>query len=449
MDSRKAQNDLLQALIKEATWNGQNLAEAVNAVGREAGLQLAYSRSSIGQWIAGMTPRRPVPYIVSEALSRRLGRPVALTEAGFGETATEVGQRAEGPLRRLITLAAAATDPRVRGTSAFRIYSLTRFAMSAADEGRRISTVDPLTKSMRVGRTDVESAGMMLQLFTDAGMAGGAGHVRPALGLYLANTLAPALHAAPPETRTELLPVAARLAHLCGLMCCDDELHGFGQQYYRIALRLSAEAEDVGPRTLVLRAMSAQAVLLRHYDHALSLARDAVDMGATALPAPELASLLSQRAVARAATRDRHGAMADMATAQSCLERANGTVVRGTPEATLARQRGLMLSLLGDAPKAIVQMELSVRHCTAMERHSRAITLSHIAGLQLRLGLLREAITTWHRFLDDYPAIHSGRARTALALLQSGIRPHQSSPAARTLLARALSIQQRLPHLTA
>jgi len=453
VDSRKVQNDHLQALIKEAAWNGQNLAEAVNAVGREANLPLSYSRSSVGQWIAGMTPRRPVPHIVTEALSRRLSHPITLAEAGFDETPAEAEQRMEGPLRRLIRLAVA-TGPGNMGSSPYRIYSLTGFpalAPTVAGEIQRVPASDPLKRSMRVGRKDVESAGVMLRLFTEADAAAGAGHVRPGLGFYLANTIAPSLYVSSPQIRAELLPVAARLAHLCGLMCYDDELHGFAQQYYRVALRLSAAAGVIGSQSLVLCAMSAQAVSLGHHDHALGLARDAVSVAAVALSAPELATLLGQRAVAHAAAGDLNGALADMAAAQAHLKRVNGDerTLRDTPAATLACQRGLMLALLGDAPSAIAQMEISVRHRPSADRRSRAITLSRIANLQLRHGHLEEAIATWHRFLDDYPAINSGRARTALTLLQSGIRPYQGSPAAGTLLARALSLQQRLPHLAA
>ncbi|MEV0387196.1 hypothetical protein [Nonomuraea sp. NPDC050643] len=441
MDPRKVQNDRLQALIKKAAWSGQGLAEAVNAVGREANLPLGYTRSSAGQWLAGMTPRRPVPHIVAEALSRRLGRPVTPAEAGFDESGPEDG---ESPLDRLIALAVAA-DPVNVGTSPYRVYHLSGCPRDALPPVS--APPDALGGSVRVGRKDVESAEVMLRLFTDADAAGGAGHVRVGLSLYLANTIAPMLAAAPEEVRAELFSVAARLGYLCGVMCYYDELQGFAQQYFLVALRLAAEAAESGVQARVLCAMSVQAGALGHHDHALGLSRAAVDTAAGGLPPQEFARVLSQRAVARAAAGETNGALADMAAAQAQLKRAGGGT--GTPAATLAYQRGLMLALLGDTSKAIAQMEISVHHRPATERHFRAITLSRIAGLQLRHGHLEEAVATWHRFLDDYPAINSGRARAALAVLQSGVRPYRGIPSARALLARALSLQQRLPHLTA
>ncbi|MEV0616573.1 hypothetical protein AB0I81_24875 [Nonomuraea sp. NPDC050404] len=444
MDSR-VQNEALHALIRQAAWNGQGLAEAVNAVGREANFPLAYTRSSAGQWLAGMVPRRPVPHIVAEALSRRLGRQVTTAEAGFGESAQEDG---DGTSDRLIALAVAGS-PANLATSPYRVYRLSGFP---GDEEPRVPAPEPSPNmsapagSVRVGRKDVESAEEMLRLFTGADAAGGAGHVRTALGLYLANAIAPSLAAATREIRAELMSVAARLAYLCGVMCRDDELHGFAQQYYLIALRLAARAGESGVRARVLTSMSVQAVALGHHDRALALARASVATAAGELPPEECARLLGQRAVAHAAAGDRQGALADMAAAQAGLKRA-GDPSR-TAAAALAYRRGVMLALLGDTPKAITQLEISVRHSPATERHSRAITLSHIAGLQLRHGYLKEAIATWHRFLDDYPAINSGRARTALAHLQSGVRPYHGVPSARALLTRAVSLQQRLPQLT-
>jgi tetratricopeptide (TPR) repeat protein len=451
VDSGKSQNHRLQALINLAGWNGQSLAEAVNAVGREANLPLTYTRSSIGQWIAGMTPRRPVPHVVAEAFARRLGRPVTPAKAGFDESAAEIERSEEGPLRRLVLLAVAA-GPGSADTSSFRVYSLTGSSApmpTVAEEIGRVPPSDPLRRFMRVEREDVESARVMLRLFADADAAGGPGYVRLGLCLYLADTLAPSLYASPPRIRSELVPVAARLAYLCGVMFYNDELHGFAQQYLQIASCLSVEAGEAESQAMALRAMSTQAVSLGHHDHGLSLAEDALGVAAGVLP-QTLSTLYGQRAVARAATGDSEGAIADLAAAQAALPAAADLddTLWGSPAAALAYQRGLTLALVGDVPNAVTQMELSIRHRSSKERHARAVTLSRVAHLRLRHGHLEQAIATWHRFLDDYPAVNSGRTRAALALLLSSIRPHQGGRAAGTLLTRALSMQQRLTYLT-
>ncbi|MCF6472143.1 tetratricopeptide repeat protein [Nonomuraea sp. MG754425] len=441
MDSHKVHNERLHALMREAGWNGQSLAEAVNAVGREANLPLTYTRSSVAQWLAGMTPRRPVPHVVAEAQSRRVGRLVTPAEAGFDDGGPEDGG---SPLDRLTTLAVA-TDAANLGASPFRVYSLS--GRPPDERNSPVPVSAELSGSVRVGSKDVESAEVMLRLFSDADAAAGSGHVRAGLSLYLADTIVPSLSAAPREIRAELLTVAARLSYQCGVMCYNDELHGFAQQYFQVALRLAAEAREPGVEALALSAMSVQAVSLGHFDHALGLSRAAVEIAGGRLPPAELAWLFGQRAVAHAAAGDTNRALADMTAARAQLKRFAG--VDRAPAAALAYQRGLMLALLGDTPRAIAQLEISVRHRPATERHSRAITLSRIAGLQLRHGHLEEAVATWHRFLDDYPAIRSGRACAALALLQAGLRPYRGVASAGALLARATSLQQRLPHLAA
>lgn len=448
MSSPKPCNNSLHILIKEAAWNGQSLAEAINVVGRESGLPLNYSRSSVGQWLAGMKPRRPVPNIVAEVLSRRLGRSITPGEIGFDETESDVVEIDEDPVERLIDLAVAA-DSRSLRTSAYRICNLAGLSVPRRSENVDVRSVitpaAPTPRSpIRVGASDIEAATAILRMFAGIDAAIGAGHIRPALSHYLANTIAPYLRASSSDIRADFLAVAARLACLCGSMCYDDELRGFAQRYYHVTFRLSEEANDTGSQSMVLRAMSELALSLGHCGHALKLARAAVDIASTAVRPPDRAALLGQLAVARAATGDRVGALADIKAAQGHLERGVGGegAVGVHHEAALAYQRGVMLALLGDGPNALVELAYSVRHHPARERRSRAIALTRLADLQLRQGLLDQSVGTWHRFLDDYPAINSGRARTALGLLHAGIRPYQARPGVNALLARATSLQR-------
>jgi tetratricopeptide (TPR) repeat protein len=305
-----------------------------------------------------------------------------------------------------------------------------------------------------VDRRTIDTAAEMLRLFTYAEAATGAGHLRPALSLYLADNIAPSLHASAAGIRAELLRVSAWLTHLCGLMCYDDELHGFAQRYLRLAMWLSAEAGTTGPQALVLRAMSGQALALGYCGHALSLAERAVAVADPALPPPARASLLAQLAMARAGTGDRRGAMTAIDTAQTQLGRnpaeageADAHYALGTyHDSALAHQRGIMLALLGERSSAITELQYSIRHRPSLERRSRAITLTRLASLQLRQGHIEQAVETWHHFLDDYPTINSGRARTALVSLPTQFRPHKRVPAAGALLTRAIALQ-RLPYV--
>ncbi|TDD28861.1 hypothetical protein E1287_32155, partial [Actinomadura sp. KC06] len=73
----------MRGLLAEANWSGRELAEAVNACGSEIAYELRYQRGAVSHWLSGMRPRPPVPGLIAEALSRRLGRPITLADAGF------------------------------------------------------------------------------------------------------------------------------------------------------------------------------------------------------------------------------------------------------------------------------------------------------------------------------------------------------------------------------
>ena len=66
-------NRALRALLAEAGWTGQDLVRAVNAAGREIGVELRYQRTSAAQWLGGVRPRPPAPDLIVEVLGRRLG----------------------------------------------------------------------------------------------------------------------------------------------------------------------------------------------------------------------------------------------------------------------------------------------------------------------------------------------------------------------------------------
>lgn len=79
-------NSQLRALLTEAKWTGEALAQAVNALGVEVGLSLRYRRAAVSHWLSGMRPRPPVPDLVAEALSRRLNRSVTANATGLVTT---------------------------------------------------------------------------------------------------------------------------------------------------------------------------------------------------------------------------------------------------------------------------------------------------------------------------------------------------------------------------
>lgn len=83
-----AQNLTLRALLAETEWTQETFARALGRVGAESGLRLSYDRTSVARWLRGSRPAPHVQRFMAEALSRRLGRPVAVDQLGMGDGST-------------------------------------------------------------------------------------------------------------------------------------------------------------------------------------------------------------------------------------------------------------------------------------------------------------------------------------------------------------------------
>jgi hypothetical protein len=448
MAGQREPNLLLRALLAEARWTGQGLARAVNAIGAESGERLQYNRASVAHWLTGVRPRQPVPQLIAEAFSRKLGRPVTVYAVGLAAPDQYASGRAPWPAgdaaAALAELGSADADPARRETLRGSLYTLAvppvLPAPPAARAGRAADGHPP-----PAGGALVEAAGRVARFFAEADAAFGGGHARSALAAYLASDIAPRLRAASSSSPHRGLPAAAaELTYLCGFMCFDDNMHGAAQRYYLTALRLAAQAGDLATHRMALRAMSVQAHYLGHHSHALHLAEAAWRGGAARAAPHTQAFLLGQRAVAHAGVGDRGAALADLRAAERRLERTSGTsdVIGVYHQASLEHQRAEMLAALGDRAGAIDALTASLRHRPRGERRARAITLARLAGLQLDHGHLEAAVVTWHRFLDEYPFLYCGRADAAFAAMRARIRPHRGNTAARALWRRAADMAE-------
>jgi tetratricopeptide (TPR) repeat protein len=438
MVSRRIPNNMLRDLLVEANWTGDALARTINALGAEAGIPLRYQRFSVSHWLSGVRPRPPVPDLVAEAFSRRLGRVIPVSATGLAEPKSP--SQSDGVARwwerdvvaRLIE--PPAMGPKESTTQAAHLYSLRDLSVPSWAEvtGIRPDLSQTRKSVTKVERSHVRSAARMIQLFSDADFAFGGGHTRPALASYLAAVIAPWLRAdAKPVVRRELLTVASRLAYLCGFMWFDDELHGTAQRYYLTSLRLAGEAGDATGYAVTLRALSNQARLLGHRRQAVDLAETAVAAASSTAGSQTYALLFGQLGVAHAADGNRRDALRHLLTAERHLARAVDAPepIGGCDPASLAHQEAAVRAELGDRSGAIQALTASIRHRSVGERRSRAITHARLAELQLDNGDLEAACGTWQRFVQDYPHLQSHRVDSALAAMRARIRPHQNNSA--------------------
>ncbi|MEV6946758.1 hypothetical protein AB0N07_33285 [Streptomyces sp. NPDC051172] len=447
MRSPRTPNQALRLLLSEAGWSGAQLARQVNSLGAERGTPLHYDRTTVAHWLAGSRPRPPVPALVAEALSRRLGRPVLLQDAGLLDT-RQPGHGAGAPsgegsavdhLDRILQ------DTDRRRLALVGAYSLAALAMAsplpAAGEGRPAALSPPSP----VGPAHVASARQLLTVCSRSDNVFGAGSVREPLRHYLSTTLLPWLRSdIKPAVRRDLFTVAAQLTYLCAFAHFDMNHQAAAQRLYLTSVELAHEAGDTISCALALRGLSVQAHELGHLTQADQLAEHAVQTGARHAPPHQQAFLLGQLAVTQAARGDRRHTR-HLIAAEQCLEKSadGASAVGAFHTGSLALQRATVAKNQGDHPTAARALALSLRHRPADERRSRALSLAELAQTQLASGHLEHACRTWHEFLDILPGIRSARADDRLRALIAALRPNAANPSAAALLARARPIR---PH---
>lgn len=465
--AHRTPNQALRLLLAEAEWSGAQLAREVNALGAAQGTALHYDRTAVAHWLAGSRPRQPVPFLVAEALSRRLGRPVREQDTGLTSTGAAVHDSGAPRGERS---AVEGLDEVLRAAGRRRIalggaYSLAALALPygpltvpdgpaaprrgqpgvphGPSELKRPSPVAP----GRVDLTHVASACELLALFSRGDAVLGAGPVYEPLRQYLAATLLPWLRRdMKPAVRRELLTAASRLTYLCAFTHFDMNRQAAAQRLYLTSVDLAREAGDRIGCGLALRGLSVQAHALGHFAEAQHLAENAADTALRHVPPHQQAFFYGQVAVTLAGRGDARHAR-HLAAADRCLERSpsGDTPVGAFHPGSLAFQRAAVATSRGDRHGAARALDLSLRHRPADERRSRALSLAELAETQLAIGHLEQACRTWHEFLDVYPRIHSARAEDRVRVLTAKAWPHSGNPVVAALLSRVREVQRRGP----
>jgi hypothetical protein len=447
MANRNGPNGRLRALLVEARWTHAELARAVNAIGGEIGLPLSYDRTSIAHWLSGTRPRPPVPQLLAEAFSRRLGRSVTAAAAGFPEDgeglARTTGSRdGSDAVSLLAELSATDADPVLRVPLRRSPYSTVPGTTPRWREPDRRpeQPVDEVSRPAgpQAGPAELATLRTQTRSFAAGLDRHGGGHARTALSVYLADDVVPWLRR-PADNRThrQLLSESARLTFVLARLHSDSSLHGVAQRYYNTALRLANEADDLVAWAVTLRGASSQALALDHRRTALAHGENAYAALPPHTPAAVRSFVAAQLAVARAASGNRHEALAALTTA----ERAATTTELGAgpfetyPRAALEYQRAQTLRLLGDFTAAAAALAASSRHRLPDDRRGHTLTYALHARLLLRTGHLEEACACWRTFLAVGAGLQSGSVDHARRVLRHDFRRYRSHPAVRELLA--------------
>ncbi|MFE7129722.1 hypothetical protein ACFVIM_02570 [Streptomyces sp. NPDC057638] len=337
-------------------------------------------------------------------------------------------------------------DPHREEPAVAYTYNLATLAVPNWGELRSRTTARRAgsTAGRRVGRAEVEALRSMTTFFAATISTFGGGHARRALTSYIADGAIPWLFAsAADHVHRQLLTHTAQLTVLLGNMCADDKAHALAQQYHRAAADLAAEADDPGTYTVALRALAAHALELGHRRPSLTLTEQAAAT-ATRHSSPLIQSFTqSQLALAHARIHDRRRALLALRETEVLHSQADqnpSDPFDSYPAAALHYQRARTLTALHEHKAADTAFHASLRARAPQARRARALTTALLAESQLRQGNLEESLTTWRRFLDDYPRLRSAHAAASLTTMREVLRPYSAHTDAARLLEETASL---------
>ncbi|MFE7129721.1 tol-pal system YbgF family protein [Streptomyces sp. NPDC057638] len=436
--ARNAPNKQLKELLLEADWTARELAEAINSEGSAQSLNLRYDRTSVAHWLRGSRPRPPVPQLIAAVFARRLRRPVLPGDTGLVHEGIEPGQDSkpnetepeDDPLARLVSLTRADVLPTTRSALTRMIYTPASItpptwpATRAPSPGPPSGTIGPQT-------ADTRALEEMAVVFARQMGHRGGGHGRSALAAYLTDDAATLLaRSSDGAQHRGLLVQTAELSHLLAKMTFDTDFHALAQSYLLTALDLAHQAHDRRTYAITLRTLSLQALERGHPQAAADLADAAVHTAPQEISGATRAFLLAQRALTHAHGRRHHEALTDLIDAEHHHDpdpKGQGPFAT-YPRAGFHYQRGEILLALDELPQALQAFDSSTHHRRPHDNRQIALTQARRAETLLRLGHLDAACNAWHAFLQHYPLLRSTRADSALARLQTNLRPYLRHP---------------------
>ncbi|WP_326772982.1 hypothetical protein [Streptomyces sp. NBC_01445] len=434
-------NTALAELLDQAKWTRTQLAQQVNRLGPQAGLELTYDRTAVAHWIAGTPPKPEVRALIVEALSARLARPVTHAEAGLTPAPSIVTAQGLDTVEELIDLGRATMDPSRRGVLAATVFSAA-LAVPAFTPPAHADAVSPGKATTRIGASQVQSVRTMTDRIADILDELGAGHAMPMASAFLVNTVGPWLRAQSTErVRKDMLAAASDLTYLTGWMAMYEKAHGMGQRYYVKALELAQDAEDHVTYCRTLRGMSLQASNLSYGAKSLELADAAAEAAPSAGPRL-VAFLRGQQAHAASMVGDRHQAHTRLREAETALSKADNRrdAIGGYDKTAYLFHVSHVLVEERDLPGSIKALQQSIRLQPAQERQGRVHSYAVLAQRQLAYGHLDAACASWGRFLDDYEHVSSARGDDHFTTMRSQLRQHATARPVRELAGRAREV---------
>ncbi|MGA5182908.1 tetratricopeptide repeat protein [Streptomyces pseudogriseolus] len=428
--STRTPNHQLRDLVAESGLTYEALAKAVRAVAAECGVVLRTNKSTVDHWISGTTPAGDTGRYLAVALSRRLGRLLALHDLGLadedGREDDSIGlSLGADPLEALMPMWRFELDRR---------RFLTTSAYSVAAAALPLSYVQEIadrTAAARtgqiVGMAEVAAVRDMVRVFSEMDERHGGQHGRSALVQYLRDDVAPLCRGRfrTDEIRQHMLSAASRGVHLLGWKSYDAGQQGLAQRYYLQSYALAVESGVTGHDGFVMRTMAMQGLKLHRPEHCQGLAETGLNRAKGKVDAQTESLFRVVHAHTLAKTGQPQAALAEAKRAHALLAAAPGDEVPfwalawGPPAASVYSRTAKVYETLRDHPAAAEQYARAVASRPA-GTYARIVALDLVAGaeMQLKRGQIEQACATWNRALDHMDGVRSVRTRKAVTSMR-------------------------------
>lgn len=322
-------NEQLAAVMAEAGVSNKGLAARVCDEAKLVSLSVSYDHGSVRGWLQGVRPRSDAVACIAAALSRKLGRPVAPSDIGYGDEAADDPEQPEIIDRGVVYQedASAAVGILDRLTNADLAANATALeAPWSPDAAPRVITSYLFTSTLWSPVTEpaidepqavADRIRSTVRSITQLDFQFGGGHVRTMLLSYWKTEVVPELRRDYPAlVRQQLFAAAADAAEVLGWSAYDAGHHGTAQRYFIQGLRLAREADDPMMAGQILSNLSHQANFLGQFGNALYLARAAQTATVHRSTATVRSMFLAMEARALASIGDRTGCLAAIGEAE-------------------------------------------------------------------------------------------------------------------------------------
>ncbi|MEV6549945.1 sporulation protein [Streptomyces sp. NPDC051597] len=449
--SRPPNTDLAR-LIEACGASHKSLAHRVNQLAHQAGSPTDYSHTSIANWcVRGMVPKWPVPKLLAQAVSERLGRPVGLAEIGMGEAETiqaDVGldfPRDPADAVRVATSFWSSVNRRDflnQAGSGFAVSAfavpVTRWLVSPADERA------DHRGSGQVGRADLDE-------LRDAADYARRWDSKYGGGNWKANSVTDCLErrAAPllegtfsDDIGCELFSVTAELSRLAGWTAFDVGQHDAAQRHFIQALRLARAGGDVQLGCYVLTTMAMQSLMRGFASEAVDMAQGAFERAKGHAVPRVLAFTKLIEARAHARERDAKAASRALKASEDLLNLAEASSgsepawIDFYHHARLSADAAEIFRDLRNPKVALAWNKQAAAMPTGVFTRSVGMRLAIVGTAHLQARDLDHGLELGNRSVDILARVQSSRAKDYVREFNTALAPWRRESAVREFIHR-------------